>query len=148
MTVTDNFITLCYELYVNMYKNVNDLQIRQRKCTVANIFSVMIGSSFGDNIEINFRHFFRKNLSLASSTLSYWRKKIYDLFFESKLHEYASNNHITSKCDSIAIHSNLFDRFNILAGDMTKCKSFYRNKTNKGKNIASVGISSLFDIRY
>ena len=148
MNITKKFIDYCYELFENMYKNVNALQIRQRKCNVSNIFSVMIASSFGDNKEINFKHFFKKNLSLTNSSRSYWRNKIYDLFFELNLHEYAVNNHISSICNSINVHSDLFDRFNILAGDMTKCKSFYRNLSNKGKNIASVGISSLFDINY
>src|SRR5919109_588738 len=148
MTITEKFVNHCYELYDNMFKNVNDLQIRQRKCNVANIFSVMIGSSFSDNKEINFEYLFKRNLSLASSTISYWRNKIYSLFFDFDLHAYSVNNQIKCNYDFIKTHSKLFDRFNILAGDMTKCKSYYRNKSQKGKNIASIGISALFDIKH
>ena len=57
----------------SLYKDVKTLQIRKRKCNLANLFNVMIASSFGDNNESNFKNLYETNKYISNSTCYYWK---------------------------------------------------------------------------
>ena len=132
----------------SMYNKVRSLQKRKRKCNVADIFSTMIASSFGDNNENNFKNLSHDNKYLADSSRSYWRNKIYDLDFTFNFHAFAVNNELYITDSSIDIHFNIFDNFNVYAGDGIKLKTGFNNLQRNGKNIASIVAVPLYDIKY
>lgn len=146
----DKLIIYIKTITDNIYKNIEQLQERKRKCNIKNLFSTMIASSFGDNKECNFNFLYDSNKCISESTRSYWRSKIYDVSLcgndYSDVYSYAYDNKIIQNNVVPDKHKHLYERFNILAGDLTKTKSAYRNSSHSGKNIASIGLSVLFDI--
>jgi IS4 transposase len=131
----------------DIFEKVCSLQKRKRVCNVSNLFNTMIYSSFGDNKECNFSHLYKSNRYLAESTRSYWRSKIYDLSFDFNEYSYATNNNIINNAPVPIDFKHIYDKYNLLAIDLTKTKTAYRNKSGKGKNLANVGISAMFNIR-
>ena len=101
----------------------------------------MIASSFGDNNECDFKFLYNSNKCISESTRSYWRSKIYDLSFidnnYSDVFSYASDNDLFQNKTVPDQYKHLYDKFDILAGDVTKTKSVYRIKNGNGKNITS-----------
>lgn len=144
--LTAGYIKYFKSIRTDVFKKVCSIQKRKRLCNISNLFNTMIYSSFGDNKECNFSHLYKSNKYLSESTRSYWRSKIYDLSFDFNVHSYASNNNIISNDPIPHSFKHIYDRFNLLAADLTKSKTAYRNKSKKGKNLANVGISALFDI--
>ena len=142
----DKFTKYLNSINNDIFKNVSFLQKRNRKCNIKNLFSTMIASSFGDNKECNFKFLYNSNKNISESTRSYWRSKIYNLHLPYDAYSYACDNNISSNNNIPEQYKHLYKRFNILAGDLTKTKSAYCNKSNNGKNIAAIGLSALFDI--
>ena len=141
-----NFINYIFDETDEIYKSVKSLQKRKRKCNVGNIFSVMIASSFGDNCEANFRDHYNSNKDLSSSSMSYWRSKIYNIDFNNNLHNFAVDNNIINASHDVQKYHHLYDKFNILAGDGTRTKTSMRNKNETDKNIATINTVYIYDI--
>jgi len=144
--ITENYVKQLQNVTTSIFQKVRSLQKRKKKYNILNVFQTMIASSFGDNKECNFKYLYASNKKMSESTRSYWRSKIYDLSLDFDVHSHAVSNKIINHLLVNDPFKHLYERFNLLAGDLTKTKSAYRIKTGKGKNITSVGISALFDI--
>ena len=131
-----------------MFKQVKKLQIRKRKCNVANIFNLMISASHSDNNEKSFKNLYTSNKNLSDSTYTYWKTKIYSLNFVDNFHSIAVDNNFYKRDNLNNNFMSLFDKYNILAGEGTKVKCAYKICNNKGTNIAAINIVAIYDIKY
>ena len=147
MTPYEYILNNIYTYVDIMFAQVKNLQIRRRKCNVANMFSLMIHASHTNNNDKSFKNLYTSNRNLSDGAYTYWKTKIYSLNFVDNFHSIAvDNNFYKHKLNNNFM--GLFDKYNILAGDGTKVKCAYKICDNQGKNIAAINIVAIYDIRY
>jgi len=150
-----------------MYKTITNLQIRESKIDVKDVFKMMIASSFNNNNYSNFTERFRLDTA-SPGNLSYWRVKIYDCNFSDlykQCYDYYKtnkenifndfpidrpviniNNAANQKQYNIKINNlkHVFKRYNVKVGDGTVINCAVKNPN--GKNVSSIIINSIYDI--
>ena len=163
----NKFVNLFGSFNDCMYKTITNLQIRESKIDVKDVFKMMIASSFNNNNYSNFTERFRLDTA-SPGNLSYWRVKIYDCDF-SDLYKQCYDYYKTNKenifndlpIDRPVININnaanqrqydikinnlkhVFKRYNVKVGDGTVINCAVKNPN--GKNVSSIIINSIYDI--